>query len=263
VRPSPPVQVGSPGAPRRRLRGAASVATALALLLGGTLAAAARAEEFTNELPINAPGLGTATPYPSAITVSELTGAITDVNVKLIDLHTNESDNVAMLLMGPNGQSLLLADGAGGGPTDAGGAQVIFDDSSPFAIPDDLPISHGAYKPTAEYSDTSFPSPGPGTSYQHPGPDGGNSATLASTFNGGAPNGEWGLYLLSLVIGTSASIDHGWTLEITSAAPSSGGGSSPPSPGAGPTSTPKKKKCKKGKKKRAAVAVKKRCKKRK
>jgi hypothetical protein len=257
------MQLGSPGAEKRGTVRTRYVA-ALAVLLSATLAASsARAEEFTSELPISAAGVGAAVPYPSPITVSGMTGAITDVNVRLDELHSNESDNLAMLVMAPNGQALEIADGAGSGAT-LSGALVTFDDSASLAIPSDLPISNGAFKPAAYYAGTSFPSPGPGTSYLNPGPAGGGSATLASAFNGGEPNGVWDLYLLVVTGPSTTALMNSWTLEITSEAPPSSGDGSPAAPGVEPAGTAqkKRKKCKKGKK-RAAAAKKRHCRKKK
>ena len=54
-----------------------------------------------------------ATPYPSTISVSGLSGTITDVNVTLTGFsHTAPSD-VALLLVGPQGQNTILMSGNG------------------------------------------------------------------------------------------------------------------------------------------------------
>ena len=92
--------------------------TGLAVAAWGRLAPApARAQEkdaptatFSNPAALNVTdadvaGPGTAPVYPSAITVSGLSGTVTDVNVTLNGLTHTWPDDLAILLVGPAGRA--------------------------------------------------------------------------------------------------------------------------------------------------------------
>ena len=67
------------------------------------------------------PASGTATPYPSQLAV-EHPGAVVDVNVSLSLSHTRP-DDLDLLLVGPQGQAVVLM-------SDAGGANAVEDSGS-------------------------------------------------------------------------------------------------------------------------------------
>jgi subtilisin-like proprotein convertase family protein len=185
----------------------------VAMVVCAALPAAAPAATFTNSDGITINDGSThcaaapATPYPSQIDVSGLAGVVTDVNVTLTGLtHTSPSD-VGLLLVGPDGGSVLLMDGAGGaGVSDT---TVTFDDEAPGPIPDDW-TGGGTYQPTAPFAcgDETFPLPAPGQPY----------AERLDELDGSSPNGTWSLYVLDDVDLDSGSIAS-WSLNITSAAP--------------------------------------------
>src|SRR5678816_4214966 len=139
---------------------------------------------FTNASAITIPSLGNGSPYPSNIIVSGLSGTITGLSVTLNGLSHTFLDDVGILLTGPGG-ALLLKDGVSDGVVT--NATVTLQDGA-AAMPDTGALVTGTYKPTAFFTGDSFPAPGPGTTYNHPGPSGGNTATFASTFNGTAAN---------------------------------------------------------------------------
>ena len=56
---------------------------------------------------------GTASPYPSAISVTGLTGTITDVNVTVNGVTHGFPRDLAIAVVGPNGDALLLVSGVG------------------------------------------------------------------------------------------------------------------------------------------------------
>src|SRR5436190_5141457 len=128
-----------------------------------------------------------ATPYPSTITVSGLTGTITDVNVTLTGLSHTFPDDVGVLLVGPQGQStILMADtGDGNGFSDV---NLTFDDAAAASLPDAEPMVSGTYRPTVGSAagtgaasctvPSSFPSPAPASPY----------GSSLSVFNGTDPN---------------------------------------------------------------------------
>ncbi len=197
----------------------------LAALLILTLNLPAFAVVFTNPAPItiNDPAtVGTATPYPSNITVSGL-GNITDVNVTLRNINHTFPDDIDILLVGPNTatQKFVLMSDAGGG-FGLNNAQLTFDDSAATKLPDGVVagpgISSGTFQPTnfSTAADT-FLAPAPAAPWgNHPGTAAGGTGTLAATFNGGAANGTWSLYVVDDAGGDVGLIADGWSLTITS-----------------------------------------------
>jgi subtilisin-like proprotein convertase family protein len=169
---------------------------------------------FSNSAPITINDLAIATPYPSAITVSGLTGTINKVTVRINGFTHSFPDDVGMVLVGPTGAALLIQDGAGDDP-DMNNVTYLLADSGATQLPNLTAWTSGVYKPTTYYTGDTFPAPGPGTTYGSPGPTGGGTATFASVFNGTNPNGTWSLYVRDFTGGDSGSIAGGWDLGIT------------------------------------------------
>jgi subtilisin-like proprotein convertase family protein len=190
----------------------------LASLTGVVFAAAApgaQAGVYYNTSTITIPTSGSATPYPSPVTVTGLAGPVVDVNVQLTGFSHGAPDDVGVVLVGPGGQALVLMDGAGD-TTDASALDFSIDDSAATQFPDSGALAGGSFKPT-NYTADSFSPPGPGTSYGNPGPISGGTATLASTFNGTNPNGNWNLYVQDFSFSplNSGQFSGGWRLQVT------------------------------------------------
>lgn len=172
---------------------------------------------FTNSAPITINDFAAASPYPSAINVSGISGNIPatpgSVKVTLNGFSHSYPDDVGIVLVGPTGATLLLQDGVGDDP-DMVNVTYTFSDAGSANLPDLTAWTAGTYKPTTYYTGDSFPAPGPGLTYNNPGPAGGGTATFSSTFGGTNPNGTWNLYVVDLASGDSGSINGGWTLEI-------------------------------------------------
>jgi subtilisin-like proprotein convertase family protein len=161
-------------------------------------------------IPNGAPGStsGNALPYPSQVTASGLNGTVTKVTVTLNGLNHTFPDDIDMLLVGPDGQSVLLMSDAGGS-TDIVNSNITFDDTA-AAIPDSSAVTTGTYAP-ADYggiTDT-FASPAPVAPY----------GTSLSVFNGTSGNGVWSLYIVDDADTESGSMTGGWTLNITTGIP--------------------------------------------
>jgi subtilisin-like proprotein convertase family protein len=214
---------------------------------GAGFASTASATTFTNSSPITITDLpngmpDNGSPYPSSIAVSGL-GTVTDVNVTVLAFNHTHPDDVGLVLVAPGGQALELMN-AVGDDTNAINVDFTFDDSAAGQLPPIGALSTGTYKPTS-YDHLLYPPPGPGLTYSSPGPDGGGTATLASTFNGSAANGTWNLFVRDFYDMDSGSIRYGWALDLS----------------ATPIVGPARKKCKKHKKR--AAAAKKKCKRKK
>jgi subtilisin-like proprotein convertase family protein len=169
------------------------------------------ATAFTNSAPIFINDrFAKATPYPSTINVSGLTGAITDVNVTLTNISHLNPDDLDILLVSPSGKSIILMSDAGG-TTDLVNVTITLDDAAATQLPDSTVIASGTFRPANFGSGDNIADilpfyPNAGTA----GP-----ATLATSFNNTDPNGTWSLYIIDDATASTGSIAGGWSLDIT------------------------------------------------
>lgn len=167
---------------------------------------------FANGGTITLPAGGAAAPYPSTINVSGLTGFVSKVTVTLNTLHHENQNGLEILLVGPQGQALVLMSDANGDPDNPFifDRTITFDDAAQFAIADGQALFDGTYRPTNYGAGDVFPSPAPAT-FSSPAPAG--TATLASVFNGANPNGAWQLFIFNDQPFGTGSV-RGWSLQI-------------------------------------------------
>jgi hypothetical protein len=168
---------------------------------------------------------GVASLYPSPITVSGLSGTITDVNITLTGITASRPRDLDVLLVAPTGQTLVVMADTGN-LCSISNVNVTLDDQAAAQLPDptngcppDPAITTGSYKPTNIVFGTevdTFPSPAPASPYNQAAPTG--TSTLASIFNGLSPNGTWNLYVVDDSLGGgSSTISGGWSIDITTA----------------------------------------------
>ncbi len=152
---------------------------------------------------------GPGSPYPSPITVSGLSGTISDVNVTLNAVSHPIAQDIDVLLVGPAGQNLvLMSDVANGGGFGVNGT-LTFDDGATGTIPASGTVGTGTYRPTnANDGADTFTAPAPAPS----------TATALSVFNGTNPNGLWRLFTVDDTSGDIGSIGGGWSITVTTAA---------------------------------------------
>jgi subtilisin-like proprotein convertase family protein len=182
-----------------------TVATGCPLTPGGTFT-------FSNPAPITIPDSGTATPYPSTINVSGLTGVVTKVTVTLNGFTHTWPDDVDVLLVGPGGQQCILMSDAGGSAA-VSGVNLTFDDMAVVSLPDSTLITSGTYRPTNHPPNPdNFPAPGPGSVTQPLNPP-------LSVFNGTNPNGTWSLFVVDDFSGDAGNINGGWSITIQTGIP--------------------------------------------
>ncbi len=175
-----------------------------------TLASTARASsiEFSGET-VTIPSSGNATPYPSTILVSGVTGDVSAVKVKLNGLSHEFPADMDMFLVAPSGQvSVVLSDAIGSNANAISGLNLVFDDAAAVVIPQSSPVSSGTYRP-ANYGAPVENVP-PGAT----GPIGTNLTALAA----GGANGEWKLFVSDDAGGDVGSIDS-WSLVFLTSTP--------------------------------------------
>ncbi len=179
---------------------------------------------FTNSASITINDNAPATPYPSTISVSGLSGTIAaapgSVKVQLKNFSHPYPDEVGIVLVGPTGKAFLIQDAAGDKPMN--NVTYTLSDDGAMLLPATGAWTAGTYKPTAYVNDDVFPAPGPGTNYEAPAPSG--SATFSSVFGGTNPNGDWKLFIVDFNEQDAGSISGGWSLTITTAGSTGGGG---------------------------------------
>ena len=235
VRALPVVRTLS-GARLRARTGACVLGVATALCVGAATVAAAGGT-FSNPAaipiadstgaPPHTPGQGS--PYPSTLGVSGLPGRVSDVNVTLAGVGHGNPDDLDVLLVGPQGQRIVLLSDAGENVAVAH-ADLTFDDSASGSAPDTTAITAGSYRPTNHFGGLGEPPDG-NDAFPAPAPAGPRAVTLADAFNGTDLNGTWSLYVLDDRPGTTGAFDGGWSLSIQTAEDAPPG---PPGPPAGP-----------------------------
>ena len=153
----------------------------------------------------------TAGPYPATINVAGLSGTVAKLTLTLNGLNHTFPDDLDILLVGPQGQSLIVVSDIGGS-SDAS-VSITLDDSAAASLPDGGPLVSGTFRPTNAGTGDSFPTPAPAPPYNSGAPAG--SATLSSVFNGTNPNGAWSLYVVDDENLDSGSISGGWSLAVS------------------------------------------------
>ena len=161
---------------------------------------------ITDNVPSPWPA-GAASPYPSTINVSSVTGLVGKVTVTLSNLSHSYPDDIDMLLVGPGGQKVLLMSDAGGG-NPVVNLNVTFDDAA-STLSDEGQILSASYHPADYQSGDAFNAPAPAAPY---------GASLSS-FIGLNANGAWSLYIMDDFGGDPGNIAKGWSLSFTTLSP--------------------------------------------
>lgn len=162
-------------------------------------------------------------PYPSTVQVSGATGTVTDVDVALHGFAHEFADDVDMMLVGPAGQRAMIMSDAGD-DGDVANLELVLDDESDRALPDNVEFTNGSYRPGDFESDEPFPAPAPSIA--------GIGSSL-SVFDGGSPNGAWQLFVVDDASVDQGALEGGWGLHITTTDPAAPGGTA-----TGPSTTP-------------------------
>jgi subtilisin-like proprotein convertase family protein len=186
-----------------------SVVSAVAALLLVAAPASAATQSFANQDPITIPAEGAASPYPSSVVVSGITGPITDVNVTLHRVGHASPHDIGVLRVSPSGDSVALMrlNCGEGGIEDF---TWILDQqaSTPMPTAFDSSCPEFVYRPNPSFVfGSEWPAPAP------PAPHG----TSLSDFNGENANGTWKLFVADSHSDDAGDIEGGWTLTLTTA----------------------------------------------
>lgn len=199
-----------------------------ALLLAAALPAAARAETHTflntdDLFPIEgADTFGPAVRYPSSIAVAGLPGRITRVAVTLIDLDSSSADDIDMVLVGPNGQAvMLMSDACGEYPSGSlEDEDWTFEDAAPTFVSDSGPCAaaqQASFKPSNYLG--AAPEPDDLSSGGGPAPP---YLNALSFFNGSSPDGTWNLFMRDDTDGYVGFETRAWALTLEVEPPPAG-----------------------------------------
>ena len=157
---------------------------------------------FANQQHIDIPWAGRAHRYPSNLHVGGVAGVVGNLQVRLHDLSHEYPADISVLLVGPDGQNVVLMSNAGGG-ADVD-ATLTFDDAGQSMPLSDTLTSTVTYRPT-NY--------GLSRDFHPPAPDGPYGGSL-SAFDGSDPNGLWRLYVMDTMEGIGGEIAGGWSLHF-------------------------------------------------
>jgi uncharacterized protein YegP (UPF0339 family) len=169
---------------------------------------------LANNASVLVPVGGPASPYPSTIDVSGMTGRVSRVRVGLHGVNHGYPDDIDVLLVAPGGQGAVLMSDAGGGIA-AQGVNLTFDDSAGAALPDGGPIASGQYR-LSNYE-------GAADDFTEAAPSEPFVASLAE-LNGVDPNGTWSLYVVDDFFLDGGDIANGWSLSLETSVPICCGG---------------------------------------
>lgn len=163
---------------------------------------------FSNTAAIIINDSAPATPYPAAITVAGQAATLQNVTVTVRGFSHAWPQDVGMLLVGPEGQKVVLIANAGGGQA-VSNVELTFDDAAASGLTESDAISSGISRPSNCGSGQSFMAPAPSGPY----------APALSCFKGTNPGGTWSLYVQDDQPGDSGSLNGGWSLTLGLGAP--------------------------------------------
>ena len=170
--------------------------------------------QFCNPGAITIPSTaGAATPYPSNIFVTGLSGNIGSVTVQLNNISSSDIRQTDLLLVGPTGAAIVPFASVGDGST-ISGVNITLDDAAATLLPGGSPLSTGSFRPTSLTGNNSlvFPAPAPVISVaNYAATDG--AATLTAEF--AAPRltgrGRCTSWTIRAAVQRASAADGAWT----------------------------------------------------
>ena len=145
-------------------------------------------------------------PYPSTIEVSGAPFDVADLNVTLTNVSDEAPDQLDVLLVGPQGQQVVLVSDATDGTSGVLNSTFTLDDEASGPVPGSL-TDGASYRPTDNPQDAdSWPAPAPA--------DTSSAGTSLSAFDGTDAHGTWSLYVEDDGAQDGGSIGS-WSLDLT------------------------------------------------
>jgi subtilisin-like proprotein convertase family protein len=150
-----------------------------------------------------------ANPYPSSILVDGLQAPVSKITVTVNGFSHRFPSDVGLLLVGPNGKSVVLANKVGQGSS-VTNLNITFDQNAVDTIPNSTALPSNT---TKRYVPHDYKSSG----YNFPtgAPVGPYTNTSLSVFNGTLANGTWSLYVVDDTPSDAGVITGGWSIGIT------------------------------------------------
>jgi subtilisin-like proprotein convertase family protein len=162
---------------------------------------------FTKTTEITVKDKANADPYPLTLTIDPgtLKGKIYKLEVVLDGVSHTAPDDLDVLLVGPQGQSIILMSDAGG-RIPVVNSRLVFSDSGTQTLRDDGPIPlEGIFQPSNYAGDADVFS----------GADLSKLQTTLAGFNGTDPNGDWKLYVVDDQVNDTGKFAKGFALRVT------------------------------------------------
>ena len=179
---------------------------ASALIAGLSLVAIpGHAQTFSNPTVITINESGAASPYPSDIEVSGVAELVGKVTVEISGFGHEWPADVDILLVGPDGQSVVLMSDAGGSVVTSD-VSLVFDDDAADPLVENVALVDGTYQPTNIAGTVTDPFVAPAPVLP--------SGTTLSIFAGTDPNGVWSLYVIDDGLEESGTIAGGWSITV-------------------------------------------------
>lgn len=166
---------------------------------------------------LNIPGAPPGIPlssYPSVITINGLPNSITNIRVTLKNITHTFPKDLDVLLVGPEGQNIMLMSDALGNSPGVNGITLIFDTYAQVLPQSNVVNNFGFYR-AANYLSDAPPDTGSRTdTFPPPGPETADYGSFnLDVLNGTNPNGDWKLYVVDDANLDTGSIG-GWTIDV-------------------------------------------------
>lgn len=149
-----------------------------------------------------------ASPYPSVITMSGVSGVLNGVSITLSNFTHSYPSDVSVMLTSPDNRKALLMSKCGGGVS-VKNATLTFRDSATTVLSDTALIASGTNRPSIYTATNLFD-----YLFDPPAPVGTMNTNL-SVFNGLEANGKWSLYVVDSKAMDSGAIGNGWRISFS------------------------------------------------
>jgi uncharacterized repeat protein (TIGR01451 family) len=156
------------------------------------------------------PDSGPASPYPSIIVVSNVTGLVSQISVTISNMSHSFPHDVSMLLESPDGLGSALMSSAAFDSEMSNVTFTITPDAAAAILPANGAIVPGSYQPGNYGVVPNFPAPAPDGPFAPLGIFSGAGSNF---------NGAWSLYVIDTTSGDAGSIADGWGLSVETIVP--------------------------------------------